>query len=283
MTEAERAIALDPNDPNGYAAMSSLLVNLGRATESLDFVKKAMRLDPQSDYLWRLGYAQFHMERYEGAAATMLRATKRNPDNEWNFLLLAATYGHLGRDKEARSTMATFNSIYQGPRNKQRSYTLADLNDWTIKDEAGLERLREGLRKADVLAGTTVRPANINFRDLVTMSTDTFEVEGVIEIDVVEAKTLHDRGIDFIDSRGGGPFERGHIPGATNLLFDQVWDNLWAVVDLGDELVFYCGGTDCHLAAHSSAQALILGYTKVYYFVGGFSAWEAAGYPIEGS
>ena len=31
LAEAERAIALDPNDPNGYQAMSTLLINLGRA------------------------------------------------------------------------------------------------------------------------------------------------------------------------------------------------------------------------------------------------------------
>ena len=40
MTEAERAIALDPNDPNGYAAMSKVLVRLDRAAEGLDFIKK---------------------------------------------------------------------------------------------------------------------------------------------------------------------------------------------------------------------------------------------------
>jgi TolB-like protein/class 3 adenylate cyclase len=67
MIQAERAIAMDPNDPNGYEAMGTLLVNLGRAAEGLDFIKKAMRLDPQSDYLYRLGEAQFHLERYDEA------------------------------------------------------------------------------------------------------------------------------------------------------------------------------------------------------------------------
>jgi adenylate cyclase len=49
--QAERAITMDPNDPSGYEAMGTLLVNLGRAAEGLDFIEKAMRLDPQSDYL----------------------------------------------------------------------------------------------------------------------------------------------------------------------------------------------------------------------------------------
>ena len=115
------------------------------------------------------------------------------------------------------------------------------------------------------------------------MLAGTFDVEGAIEIDAAEAKALHDRGIAFFDSRGKGHYGRGHIPGATNLYFHQVWDSLADVVDQNAEIVFYCVDPKCHLAANSSAQALILGYTKVYYFAGGFSAWDNAGYPIEGS
>jgi rhodanese-related sulfurtransferase len=241
-----------------------------------------MRLDPQSDYLWRLGYAQFHTERYDEAAATMFRATKRNPDNDWNYLLLAAAYGHLGREQEAKHAVATFNNMRFDTTGK-RPFTLADLNKWSIKNETGLKRLREGMRKAGVPAGLTGKPADLKFTDLVTVSAGTFDVEGAIEIDAAEAKTLQDRGNTFIDSRGKGLYGRGHIPGATNLFFHQVWDSLSEVVDKDAEVVFYCGGPDCLLAAHSSAQALILGYTKVYYFAGGFSAWRSAGYPVEGS
>ena len=111
MAEAERAIALDANDPNGYVAMSILLVDVGRPAEGLEFIETAMRLDPQSDYLYRLGEAQFHLERYDEAAATLLRAAKRNPSDEWNFFLLAAAYGQLGREQEARSAIETFNNM----------------------------------------------------------------------------------------------------------------------------------------------------------------------------
>ena len=153
LIEAERAIALDSNDPNGYVAMSALLVNLGRAAEGLEYIKKAMRLDPQTDYLWRLGYAQFHLERYDEAAATMFRATKRNPDNDWNYLLLAAAYGHLGREQEARQAVATFNNMRFDTTGKKPRFTLDNLKYWSIKNEAGLKRLRDGMRKAGVPAG----------------------------------------------------------------------------------------------------------------------------------
>jgi len=154
MAEAERAIALDANDPNGYVAMGILLVDVGRPGEGLEFVKKAMRLDPQSDYLYRLGDTQFHLERYEEAAATMLRATKRNPGDEWNFLLLAAAYGQLGREQEARSAIETFNSMRL--KAQQRPYTLTDIDNWAFKEAADRERLRNGLRKAGLPAGTAV-------------------------------------------------------------------------------------------------------------------------------
>jgi len=283
MDQAEQAIALDPNDPNGYEAMSSLLVNLGRAAEGLDFIKKAIRLDPQSDYLYQLGKAQFHLERYDEAAATMLRATKLNSLDEWNYFLLAAAYGHLGREQEAKSAIDTFNDTYHDPTDKQRPVTLADLDTWIFKEAANRERLQEGLRRAGVPAGAPASPADSKYRDLVTMSAGTFHVDGAIEINAAEAKALYDNGIAFIDSGGKSVYGRGHIPGATNLFLHQVWDGLADIVDQDAEVVFYCGGPGCHLAAHSSAQAITLGYARVYYFAGGFPAWEAAGYPIEGS
>ena len=281
IAQAERAIYLDPNDPNGYEAMSSILVNLGRAVEGLDFIRKAMRLDPQSNYLYQLGEAQFHLERYDEAAATMLRATKRNPLDEWNYFLLAAAYGHLGREREAKSAITTFNKTYHDPTDKQRPLTIADLNNWIFNEAANRERLQEGLRKAGVPVGESPKPAESKYKDLVNMTEGTFDVKGAIKIDAVEAKTLHDRGVTFIDSRGSSLYRRGHIPGATNLLFHHVWDRLSRYVVQDDEVVFYCDGKDCHLAANSSAQALILGHTKVYYFAGGLKAWSIAGYPVE--
>jgi TolB-like protein/class 3 adenylate cyclase/rhodanese-related sulfurtransferase len=274
MAEAAKAIALDPNDPNGYETMGSLLVNQDRAAEGIELIKKAMRLDPQSDYLYGLGSAQFHLERYSEAAETFLRATKRNPRYEKSYLLLAATYGHLGRAQEAQPAFDKFNSIYHDPTDQKRPFTLADLGDWVTKNEAGQKRIREGLRNIGVPAGATGKPANLKFTDLVTVSAGTFDVEGAIEIDAAEAKTLHDRGTVFLDSRGKELYGRGHIPGAMHLFFHHVWDGLSELVDKNTEVVFYCVDPKCHLAAHSSAQALMLGYTKVYYFAGGFSAWE---------
>jgi len=153
LREAGKAIELDPNDANGYVAMSALLVNQGRAAEGLESIRRAMRLDPQTDYLWRLGNAQFHLERYQDAADTLQRATRRNPEYDWNYLLLGATYGHLGRIVEAREAIDRFNTLRQAATGKAQPFTLADLQYWSIKNEAGLERLRVGMRRAGVADG----------------------------------------------------------------------------------------------------------------------------------
>jgi len=52
-------------------------------------------------------------------------------------------------------------------------------------------------------------------------------------------------------------------------------------VDRDEEVVIGCRGEDCPYAAHACAKALTWGFTRVYYFQGGFPAWSVASYPIE--
>ena len=239
--DAERAIALDPNNPDGYTAMGRLLIRQNKAAEGLDMIKMAMRLDPQTDYLFDLGNAQYHMERYDEAAATYLRAIKRNPDDEWSYFELAAAYGHLGREQEAKSALANFNELFRHAAGPKRPFTLAYFDTWHYKVPANKERLREGLRKAGVPAGTLAKPDN-EYLDLITVSEGTFDVAGAQEIDAAEAKALHDSGIVFFDSRGQSVYERGHIPGATNLFTHKVKSDLADLVGRDAGIVFYCDG-----------------------------------------
>jgi adenylate cyclase len=88
--------------------------------------------------------------RYDEAAAAMSRATRRNPDYDWNYILLAAAYGKLGREAEGPQAVARFYELRVDTAGMQRPFSLSDLKYWSIKDEAGLQRLREGMRKAGV-------------------------------------------------------------------------------------------------------------------------------------
>jgi len=151
MANAERAIALDPNDPSGYEAMSALLVDIGRAADAIAFINKAMRLNPKSDYLYKQGKAQFHMENYEEAATTLLGAAERSPEDQWSMLLLAAAYGQLGRDQEAKAAIETFHGLSE--KLGLEPITLTQINDWPFKHPRDRERLRTGLRRAGLSEG----------------------------------------------------------------------------------------------------------------------------------
>jgi adenylate cyclase len=60
-------------------------------------------------------------------------------------------------------------------------------------------------------------------------------------------------------------------------------ENLSQLVGKDDEIVFFCYGKYCPRATYACAKAVIWGYTRVYYFAGGFPAWKDAGYPVETS
>lgn len=151
ITEATRAIALDANDPIGYYAMASALIWAGNPVDGAEFIKKAMRLDPHSppDYLYQLGKARFFMGRYNDALATLEEVKRRFPDYDWTFFYLAATYGQLGREQEAKSAIKTFNER-MAKAGASLNISLRWIDLWPFKERKDIELLREGLRMAGV-------------------------------------------------------------------------------------------------------------------------------------
>ncbi len=156
ITEATRAIALDANNPIGYFAMADALIWAGNPADSVEFIKKAMRLDPHypPNYLFAMGKAQFFMGRYDEAAATLEEIKRRYPDYVWTFFFLAATYGHLGREQEAKSAIKTFYER-MAKSNFRFIQSLQFINIFPFKEPHDAERLREGLR----IAGVPERPS----------------------------------------------------------------------------------------------------------------------------
>ncbi len=286
LAEINRAIDLAPNDAGNYTSRAWILIALGRAEEAEKDVRLAIRLDPMyHDNLRILGLALFHQDRYEEAAEVVERGVSRQPDFEYSYRLLAATYGHLGRIEDAEAAVEKFNEFKAktgvGPLTLEHIETWFGGGAYDI-DEIYLNRLVEGLRKAGVPEGPTSETADVRFRDLVSKSAGIFDVEGAVKVDAAGAKALFDRNAVFIDSRSRGGYSRGHIPNAVNLHTEtsMTQEALSGLVGLDEEVVFYCGGEDCPLSANACAKALIWGYTKVFYFAGGYPAWKKAGYPI---
>jgi rhodanese-related sulfurtransferase len=151
-------------------------------------------------------------------------------------------------------------------------------------DDTYLERLQEGLRKAGVPEGAGTDLSRKDYLRFIVESGGEYEVEGATKIDAAKAKKLHDSGtVKLVDVRASVDYGWGHVPDAINLsvVTELTKASLSAVADMDDEVAFYCHGKHCPYSAYASAKALAWGFTRVYYFAGGFPAWETAGYPVE--
>jgi adenylate cyclase len=107
--EGEKAIAMEPNNANSYAFLARALRYAGRPNETIDNVKKAMRLHPYypAYYLLDLGGAYDMAGQYNEALATFKNFLERSLKGDF-FLLFAhewltITYGRLGQMEKARS------------------------------------------------------------------------------------------------------------------------------------------------------------------------------------
>jgi adenylate cyclase len=134
IADAERAIELDPNDPIGYFAMNRALTYAGSPVKAIDYIKKAMWLNPHYPpiYLYRLGLAQFSTERYNDAAASLEQSILRDPDFKQSLKVLVPTYGHLNRLTEAKATLERLHKlgVFPGCRSESNFKEKADRDRW---------------------------------------------------------------------------------------------------------------------------------------------------------
>jgi adenylate cyclase len=91
----ERALALNPNYDLVVVQQGELLTWSGRAEEGIDWIRKAMRLNPyHPERFWNhLGRAYYCAERYAEAAEAFSRITR--PDHN-HHAFLAATFAQIG-------------------------------------------------------------------------------------------------------------------------------------------------------------------------------------------
>jgi TolB-like protein/class 3 adenylate cyclase/rhodanese-related sulfurtransferase len=281
LVAAKRAVALDPNDAYGYTALARIYNRIGRPAEALKAVKKGMRLNPEGDFggalSYRLGESYFHLDQFEEAAAAFETSIERaSAEDEWDFLYLAAAYGHLGQMEKADAALGTFNKIRA--KRGRRPYTLAHMDGWEFADESIRERYRDGLRKVGMPQGGASPPPE--FRG-VGSAPD--EIPGARTIDATVAKALLDRGVPFVCVCRDSYWKKGHIPSAVHLplYYDFTEAELSKVVDKDGEVVIYAHGPKSGRSTRATATAVAMGFENVYFFREGFPGWKAAGYPIE--
>jgi tetratricopeptide (TPR) repeat protein len=151
-SEHEKAIDLNPNDPEARRYYGDYLAATGNAETAIEQIDLGKRLNPFDTRWvpWIRGIACFTARRYDEAIATLKQA--RDPINEvrgW----LAASYAHAGRLQEARVTLEEFLRVAEFD---MASFPGRRLEDWEqywhgafeYRDQKDFDHLFDALRKA---------------------------------------------------------------------------------------------------------------------------------------
>jgi len=141
----ERALSLNPNDDLIVVQQGEILTWLGRPEEGIDWIGKAMRLNPyHPERFWsHLARAYFGARRYDDAIAALKRITA--PDHLHHGALAAC---HVYLDDEATARSHIREALKLQPDLRVETY-LATLH---YRQEGDREHLRQGLLKAGLPA-----------------------------------------------------------------------------------------------------------------------------------
>ena len=152
----ERAIALNPNDPEPLVHFGSRLVYMGEWERGVALVTKAIALNPEHPqwYLDPIIYYYYQTGDYERALTESQR--QRLSDDVWNALFRAMILGQLSRREEAQPLIEA--ALKLEPNVRERLFDMARI--WNVPDPQ-IEHIADGLRKA----GLAIEPRS-GLRDL---------------------------------------------------------------------------------------------------------------------
>jgi rhodanese-related sulfurtransferase len=113
------------------------------------------------------------------------------------------------------------------------------------------------------------------------------EFQGVKTVNLAQAYDLFEHGQAlFIDARPADEYAELHISQARNItpemLANGVPDKL-SDIARDRKLVVYCSQVNCDLALEVAEKLQAMGFSGVVAFMGGFRAWDEAGYPADTS
>lgn len=111
------------------------------------------------------------------------------------------------------------------------------------------------------------------------------EFQGIKTLNLAQAYEIFQKGQAlFVDARNAEEYAELHIPGAVNLSrerLDKEGAQAMAGIPTDRDLVVYCGMSSCEAALRAAEKLQSMGYSRVQVFMGGFRAWDDAGYPAD--
>ena len=105
--EIELGLRINPNHADGWILLADLRVCEGRAAEGIECARNSLRLNPHppGNFYWHFGWVLYAAGRYEDAVETLHHRSARGPGVH---RILAAALAQLGRMTEAREEARKF-------------------------------------------------------------------------------------------------------------------------------------------------------------------------------
>lgn len=138
--EAQRALDLNPNDPETLADIGHFLAFMGDFERGVSLSRQAQQLNPLHPGWYHFSFARYHYDRqdYEEVLADIQRTGL--PDFYWTHLLKAAAEGQLDRP-EAKDSLQKIYDL------KPDFSALVELRKWNAAPQ-DCDHILAGLRKA---------------------------------------------------------------------------------------------------------------------------------------
>jgi TolB-like protein/DNA-binding winged helix-turn-helix (wHTH) protein/Flp pilus assembly protein TadD len=151
IAEANKAIELSHNDPDGRLVLARILSYTGDYRRAIELAESAQRLNPNypAPYQTVLGKIYFDQKQYQRAADILDKAVRLNPRDPRPNIPLIATLGHLGKQELARQAIDRVSALQRLEKIRPLSIDSVK-NQLPYREDANRLHLIDGLRKAGV-------------------------------------------------------------------------------------------------------------------------------------
>jgi len=139
--EAQRALALNPNDPEILAETGHYYAFLGEFERGVELTRRAIILNPLHAGWYHFSFARKNLSEGDYSAALADIRKVNLPGFYWTWLLKTSAFGHLGELESATDSLNHLESLMPGFSAKN------ELNKWNTHPD-DFEQIMKGLELA---------------------------------------------------------------------------------------------------------------------------------------